>query len=483
MFDIGTNVTLSQSATTGSFVGWTNDCNGVGTCSVMMTGDHKVGALFGTKGEVLWAKQLASSGPTWGHSNVATADAQLVSVGQFAGTMQFDTVTLQSPDTSTFNSYVAKFDGLTGDTLWGKSFPFANANVVATDGEAIYVLGQYTGTLVLGNSTFVANGDFDLVLAKLSSTGDLIWSVTVGGPGPDTPSALVVKDGVVAFTGSESQGITIGSTTTPSSTTTGFVAAYDASSGSLKWSRVLSGGTLSTMQGASAGTSLFIGGTFGGTVDFGSGGVASVGTSDAYIAQYDLTSGNLQRQDHWGTASATAGITNVSQDASGAIIALGQWTGSLTLAGSSHTNDSGNASAFAASFAGATASWFEDYVVINNGTGNPLLVPSTLSVGNGDIAFGGNWCNGELRMGAADITTTTGCTVQNRFRTGFLGRLKPDGHFLVSHSLGPIGWTDAVARTPDDRVFVTGKSQTSLSFETGGPLVGGGAYILALAPD
>lgn len=115
-FDVGTQVTLSQAASTGNFLGWTNDCRGIGTCSLTLMADRKVGALFGTKGEVLWSKQLSSSASAWGYGLAATPQHDIVNVGTFAGSFQLDTVMLQSEPTPTsINPYIAKFDGLTGE--------------------------------------------------------------------------------------------------------------------------------------------------------------------------------------------------------------------------------------------------------------------------------------------------------------------------------------------------------------------------------
>lgn len=407
-FDVGTEVTLSQSASTGSFVGWTNDCKGLGACSVTMSSNHKVGALFGAKGEVLWTKQLVSTGPAWGHGVVSTNDGNVVAVGQFAGALTLDAVTLQSPDTSTYDAYVAKLDGLTGDTLWGKAMPFAIANAISTDGDSFYVLGQYEGTIQVGSTMLVSKGGIDIVAAKLDADGNVIWATTVGGTGSDTPTNIAVANGVVAFTGSETDGITIGSNTTASSgSAAGFVVAVSASTGEIQWGRVFTGsGALTQSPALAIGTNLEVGGYFQGSVDFGAGSVAAVGTADAFLARYNAISGALVRVDHWGSANASNNITALALDSSGNAIAAGTFSNQISLGGTTYTNTAGDASAFVASLNGTSdAAWVTTSAVLNTNNGSPLAGVTSLSLG-GDIAIGGRSMSPRIRR--APFRTNSG---------------------------------------------------------------------------
>jgi len=138
-FTAGSKVELMQAASAGGFLGWAFACKGTDQCSVTMSSDQKVGAMFGTKGEVLWAKAIAGEGKDWGHGVVATAEGDVVATGQFAGTMMLDSFTLQTGDPGVYGGYVARFDGLTGKTVWAKSFPVTELDQVATDGDALYV--------------------------------------------------------------------------------------------------------------------------------------------------------------------------------------------------------------------------------------------------------------------------------------------------------------------------------------------------------
>jgi len=113
-----------------------------------------------------------------------------------------------------------------------------------------------------------------------------------------------------------------------------------------------------------------------------------------------------------------------------------------------------------------------------------LVWPTSIALGINDIAIGGNFCKGTLYIGATTLTGVS-CTVQNVLRTGFLVRMRNDGStYLAVHSLGTYGWTDAVGRASDDRVFATGKFQSALRLDAQTVLVVGAddAYVLAMAP-
>lgn len=70
---------------------------------------------------------------------------------------------------------------LSGNILWQKSFGMANKMI---NGGGLVRLSD--GSLVVGGMiTDLGTQDSDLYLMKLTSTGDLVWAKTYGGPSPD----------------------------------------------------------------------------------------------------------------------------------------------------------------------------------------------------------------------------------------------------------------------------------------------------------
>jgi hypothetical protein len=323
-------------------------------------------------------------------------------------------------------------------------------------------------------------GGYDLYVMKLNSTGNVQWAMSVGGAGTEAPKGIIAANATVAFIGSEQNGITIGSTVTPDyGALVGYAVGLDASTGTIKWSHVLvaSGGS-AIASSIFSGTSILVGGTVGGTLDFGSGNSAPIGGGDAFIAHYDPDTGNLGSLERWGASGSSASISEVSQDSASHSVVLGGYTGSLTLGSQTYTSPG----PFVANFNGATNVWLSGWAT----SSNALFGPTGISVGTNDIATAGNFCNGTLYVNATTLSGAA-CTVQNPSRTGFVIRLKDNGStYLSIHSLGPIGWVDAVSRTGDDRLFITGKFKSSLAMDTGPVLLqapdGQAAYVMAFAP-
>jgi len=483
LFDAGTEVTLTQMTSAGAFLGWTSGCKGTGACSVTLSSEQRVGALFGIKGEVLWAKRVGAEGYDWGHGVVTTKDGDVVAVGQFAGTMSLDAFMLQSGGADINSAYVAKFDGMTGKTIWAASLPVDNAYGVATDGDALYVTGTFVGTAQLGNSALSSAGGEDVFIAKLDDHGAPQWAVSFGGIGTDLPYGLAVANGTVAVIGHETAGIKIGSMSYPASgaALNGFVAAVDSTNGMVKWSHVLTAtGVETDVQSVFAGSKLLVGGYFGGAVDFGAGSVIPAG-SDAFVAQYDFDTGLLAQLDHWGTSGGSADVSALSQDTAGNIVAAAQFSGALTIYGITFTA-TGDVDVFGVSYKGTTNNWEEWW----SGTAGTIAYPTSLSIGLNDLVIVGNFCKGTASIGRTQLTGVL-CTNQNLLRTGAYERMRPDGYtYLGVHSLGLYGWTDAVTRPQDDRVFVTGKFTGALRLDTtvllATPVGEHDAYVLGFAP-
>src|SRR5262249_46890452 len=54
IFPVGTMVQLNATATTGTFLGWSDGCSGTSSCTITLDQDRTIGALFGVPGESLW---------------------------------------------------------------------------------------------------------------------------------------------------------------------------------------------------------------------------------------------------------------------------------------------------------------------------------------------------------------------------------------------------------------------------------------------
>ncbi len=479
-FAAGSQVHLDATAVTGQFLGWTNACLGKDGCDITLNADTKVGALFGTEREVLWSRRFsAGAGLEWGHGAATTVDGDLIDCGEFQGSMTLDSTVLSTGSDLVTGAYVSKLDGLTGKVIWAKSFPVDNADAVATDGDAYYVYGRFTGTVQLGPSVLNSLGGVDLYVMKLDARGEVQWAQSLGGTANDVPGAIAAGNGIVAVVGTDT-GITIGTTTYPPvASAKGFIAAIDPSSGSFKWSRSFGGSSGARVFGVTMAESVLVSGTFAGSADFGAGTVSSLSTADAFVAQYTPDGGSLVELGHWGGASGSASAITAVKDSVGNLLVSGAFTTGLVVGGVTYSTTA-LTQAWVAKFNGPTNLWFQTFTTDQNARSEAAMIAS----GSNDLMVAGEMCGGSVYVDTVGLTAPF-CSAQDPQRGTFLVKLKNNGtDYLSVSQLGPAVWTDAMARAKDDRLYVTGRYKTTLSVDNTSVFATGtdDGYILALAP-
>lgn len=92
-------------------------------------------------------------------------------------------------------THLAKLD-TTGAVIWHKVLdlpePYPN---IASDGKGgVYLGGSFTGTVTLGNAQMESVGKRDAFLAQIDQSGDITWSLRFGDKWDDTVDALLVTD-------------------------------------------------------------------------------------------------------------------------------------------------------------------------------------------------------------------------------------------------------------------------------------------------
>jgi hypothetical protein len=138
----------------------------------------------------LWSKQFGGPGSENGNSCSTDGNGNLVSVGDFSETADFD------PGPGTFNLvsngvidvYISKLDG-SGNFLWAKQLggDFSEKSYsVATDGFGnVYCTGYFQSTVDFdpGNGVFnlTSVGNYDVFILKLDASGNFIWAKQIGG--------------------------------------------------------------------------------------------------------------------------------------------------------------------------------------------------------------------------------------------------------------------------------------------------------------
>lgn len=175
---------------TGSY-GNTVDFNpGTGTFNVTSNGDSDIFILkLDISGNFVWVKTMGGSGTDVGLS-IKIDGTEIYVSGYFSNTVDFDPGAGISNQTSNggHDVFFMKLS-VNGNFIWAKSIggsdnDYARSMALSPAG-GIYVQGDFVGTVDfnpnIGSYNLTANGSNDVFVAKISSTGNLIWAKSVGG--------------------------------------------------------------------------------------------------------------------------------------------------------------------------------------------------------------------------------------------------------------------------------------------------------------
>ncbi len=173
------------------------------------------------QGNLVWAGKIGNTtgGPVGGqvypNAIAVGTDGSVYSTGRFAGTVDFDpgagvanfTATASQPG----NVFISKLNS-DGSYAWTKILLGSNSStaylddgygIAIDDGNNVYTVGEYTGTLDVDPGPGVVNLNTpatyssDGFLVKLDATGNYIASDTISAVGIDRMTALVYKNGLL----------------------------------------------------------------------------------------------------------------------------------------------------------------------------------------------------------------------------------------------------------------------------------------------
>jgi hypothetical protein len=501
LFQVGTKVDLAANATIGSFLGWSEVCHGKATCSVTMTADQEVGALFGVAGSARWFQQIGGPGEDVATGIAADSDGNLVAAGVFGGTINIGQTTLTSAGPQAL--FVAKFDGVTGDLIWAKQFGGATAtriylgSVAIDDSHHIYVGSSFGGTIDLGSGTFSVTGgssDDDAFILKLDTSGAVQWVEHFGSPYPDQITGIAVRGGKVAAVGIYGGAMFVGGTTITPQQVDVFAIEF-GQDGTFGWLTGL-GGTMVDEAGGIAIDSqgnVVIDGSFQASADFGDGHgtVTSAGRTDIFVAKLAAADGAHLFVKHMG------GLKNdyaqaIALDDSDNIFVTGTFLGTVDFGGPSALVADGDVTGddfaagelFIAKYTlGGAYQWAKGFGVSGKERAYGLTTNSS-----GDVALAGTFC-GSLNFGGETLVSANDCNpTTSGVRTDiFAARLAgADGGYINAVRGGGAGSeiANSVAQTADGSFYVCGDFTDFSEFGGQGYTSAGGAdgYVLALEP-
>jgi hypothetical protein len=477
----GTQVQLSAMATSGTFLGWSDACQGQMSCVVTMDQDRSVGALFGMPGQALWVQQFGNEGEDVGHALAVDSDGNLITMGGFSGTVLFDGMGLTAAGGS--DIYVAKLSSSTGKVIWAKRFGGTGDDfglAVALDAaNNIYVAGTFQGSADFGGGLIQSAGGSDAVVLKLSSEGNYVWANPIGGQGFDLVNAISVRDNRVAVAGDFRNSMVVNGTTLTSAGDRDAFVARLTTDGAYSWVKRFGGISLDTAAAVAIDSSgnVVVAGAFFDNVDFGGGQLSSAGDSDVFLLKLAANTGAHLFSKRFG--ADVADVANaVTIDIADNIYMVGGFYGTVTFGGPTPLTATNASDVFMAKYtlAGAYV-WAKSF----GGTGNELAHSASVNSA-GDIAIVGDFC-GTLSFGGRSLTSASDCPNTDVFAARFAGS---DGAHINSTRAGGTGTEGAlgVAQTTDGRFFATGGFQGFAEFG-GRALTSVGqfdSFVLGLAP-
>ncbi|MBK6989565.1 MAG: T9SS type A sorting domain-containing protein [Bacteroidetes bacterium] len=149
-------------------------------------------AKYDSSGTVLWAKKAGGSGDD--RTNGLALDE--FGNSYVSGFFSNDTIAfgpIQLPNTSTYNSFIAKYDA-SGNEVWAKGiYGDSKAFAITITPGNVYVCGFFReDSLVYGPSTLFLDGNTDFYLANCDTAGNAGWVVqqTSGGPSSEIPNSI-----------------------------------------------------------------------------------------------------------------------------------------------------------------------------------------------------------------------------------------------------------------------------------------------------
>jgi hypothetical protein len=272
---------------TGYFVR-TSDFGGGAINSSAWDGDLFV-AKYTPAGAHLWSRNFTCNSMDTGTDVAVDASGNVVLTGAFMGAINFGGGTLTSAGQE--DGFVVKLDSA-GAHVWSRRFggsDFDRGHEVAVDsGGNVVVAGQFTGTVDFGAGPRRSTGFFDSVVMKLAAgNGSHLWSTNFASSWDDVADTVAVDGaGDVIVGGFFQETIDLGGGPLQSAGLSDvYVVKLGGVTGAHRWSRRYGGSENQFGYGAAAtanGTVLLTG-LFGGTADFGSGAVTSVGSGDVFL--------------------------------------------------------------------------------------------------------------------------------------------------------------------------------------------------------
>lgn len=300
-------------------------------------------AKYSPGGDLIWARSISSEGAQVSVSGAAyAADAQrLVVAGSFLGSVRLGQETLNSTASGMFVAAVHPENGeLERLVAKGSCSPGGiRGQKVATFGQSAFVVAQYEGSCLLGNTALASTvlGSPGLAIAKFSLSGEQQWVSSFPEAAPDsnvTASVAVnaAGDPVVsgAFRGIIRTGLGGNVASQTRSASDVLLLAMDGMSGALRWAARAGGDFDDKAMDVSVDSSghVWVVGSFQAPATFGPLNLTNPHQVDAFFAEYTAAGEPIRALPYYGSSSDT--LNEVTSHPDGWAL-VGQIDGPMTI--------------------------------------------------------------------------------------------------------------------------------------------------------
>jgi hypothetical protein len=203
---------------------------------------------------------------------------------------------------------------------------------VSSNDEVVFATA-FTGTLVLGGTSFQSTGNEDFVVGKLGADGKLRWARQFGTTGDDgAPAVSFSSDGSVVLYGFGNQALDFGSGPIGATDVYGMYLARLDPEGNPVAGRALSNVWFGGSLGQTPSGQVVIAGNFNGpvTIDGTTVHTGAVGDVDFLVVETS-PSFEVQKIQHFGNGGGNQSLAGLVVDGQGGWLLAGQFEGKLDL--------------------------------------------------------------------------------------------------------------------------------------------------------
>ena len=325
---------------TGSFMGSVNFGGGALVSSgwPYTTNQDVFVAAYSSTGAYRWAISFGGGVDAFGYGIAATPSGDVVVTGQIAGRVNLG-CGIMATTSSSHDAFLARYTGASGACQWAKfaggTAEDAGTGVAVAPNGDIVMAGYFQNTANFGGGSITSAGLSDIFVARYSGQGAYLWAHTAGSSGDDRANAVAVDtNGNVAVAGYFSATVNFGGGSLGSGGSwDGFVAKYSAT-GAYLWAKDLGGTATDEAFGVAADASgnVVVVGGFQGTVNFGGASLTSGGFWDAFAVKFSSAGGAHVWSRAFGSTNDDL-ANGVAMDGNGNAIVAGYFQGAVNFGG------------------------------------------------------------------------------------------------------------------------------------------------------